>query len=334
VSSGNIADVGTGAAQAIGRYFSVISVVPSSFYVTFVYLLIASGSWKHPPNWSNAFASLGHLGATGIALLAFFSIGIGLVIHPIQFAIVQFFEGYWGSGPVADVIRAQRIQRYRSLWDELYGKQADASEELLDPRTEADHPKWVRLRSRYEETSRARSALPRAIDEVMPTRLGNVLRRNESLAGSQYGLSALEVVPLLLLIAPDNHVDYVNDQRSLLDLAVRMTFMSIAASATAVLFLWPRGLWVLIAMIPYALAYVSYRGSIVAAQHYGWALDALINLDRFTLYEKLHLKAPATTQEERIANARLSQLLFDYGYAEAVAYKHPVTNPEVAAPSE
>ena len=119
MSSGSIADVGTGAAQAIGRYFSVISVIPSSFYVAFVYLLIASASCHASPNWSKAFASLGHLGATGIALLAFFSIGIGLIIHPIQFAIVQFFEGYWGSGPVAQAIRTQRIRRYRRLWDEL-----------------------------------------------------------------------------------------------------------------------------------------------------------------------------------------------------------------------
>lgn len=334
MSSGSIADVGTGAAQAIGRYFSVISVIPSSFYVAFVYLLIASGSWQRSPNWSKAFASLGHLGATGIALLAFFSIGIGLIIHPIQFAIVQFFEGYWGSGPVAQAIRTQRIRRYRRLWDELDIREADASGKLFGSKTGADRADRVRLRSRYEETFRVRSALPRAIDEVMPTRLGNVLRRSESQAGSQYGLEALDVVPLLLLIAPGKHVDYVNDQRSLLDLAVRMTFISIAASATAVLFLWPRGLWVLIAVIPYAVAYVSYRGSIVAAQHYGWALDALINLDRFTLYEKLHLKAPATTQEERIANAKLSQLLFDYGHAEAVAYKHPPTSPGPGAPSE
>lgn len=334
MSSGSIADVGTGAAQSIGRYFSVISVVPSSFYVTFVYLLIASGSWKHSPDWSKAFASLGHLGVTGVSLLVFFSIGLGLIIHPIQFAIVQFFEGYWGHRAAAEVLRAQRIQRYRHLWDKLYSKEADASQNLFDPATNMDSGELVRLRSRYEETSRARGALPRTLDEVMPTRLGNVLRRSESLAGSQYGLSALEAVPLLLLIAPEKHVDYVNDQRSLLDLAVRMAFISIVASATAVLFLWPHGLWVLIALIPYALAYVSYRGSIVAAQQYGWALDALIHLDRFTLYEKLHLKAPATTQEERIANARLRKLLFDYGQAEAVVYKHPPTGPEVKAWSE
>ena len=36
--NGNLADIGTGVAQTIGRYFSVISVVPSSFYVVFVYI--------------------------------------------------------------------------------------------------------------------------------------------------------------------------------------------------------------------------------------------------------------------------------------------------------
>jgi hypothetical protein len=94
--SNGVVDVSTGVAQAVGRYFSVISVIPSSIYVGFVYLLIASGSWRHSPNWSHAFMSLEHIGIGGIAVLAFLSIGLGLLIHPVQFAVVQFFEGYWG----------------------------------------------------------------------------------------------------------------------------------------------------------------------------------------------------------------------------------------------
>ena len=77
-------------------------------------------------------------------------------------------------------------------------------------------------------------------------------------------MDALQIVPHLLLIAPANHVAYVNDQRSQLDLAVRMTFISMTASATALLFLWPYGLWALIAVIPYMLAYLTYRGAVVA----------------------------------------------------------------------
>jgi hypothetical protein len=156
----------------------------------------------------------------------------------------------------------------------------------------------------------------------MPTRLGNVLRRAESQAGSQYGMDALQVVPHLLMVAPASHVDYVNDQRSQLDLAVRMTLMSLLASITALVFLWPHRLWALIAVVPYAIAYVSYRGSVVAAGHYGSAFDTLINLDRFALYEQLHMKLPATTAGEKLANQKLARLL-GYYPAEVIEYAHP-----------
>ena len=159
----------------------------------------------------------------------------------------------------------------------------------------------------------------------MPTRLGNVLRRAESQAGTQYGMDALQAVPHLLMIAPTSHVDYVNDQRSQLDLAVRMTLMSVLASATALIFLSPHRLWALIAVVPYMIAYLAYRGSVVAAGHYGSALDALINLDRFTLYEQLHVELPATTVNERAVNQKLARL-FGYEPAEAVRYTHPPTN--------
>jgi hypothetical protein len=175
-----------------------------------------------------------------------------------------------------------------------------------------------------DEAARARRKFPTNLDEVMPTRLGNVLRRAESRAGSQYKLDSFQAVPHLLLISPTNHVDYVNDQRSQLDLAVRMTFVSIAASVTAIIFLWPYGTWVLIALIPYALAYLSYRGSVVAAGHYGTALEALINLNRFSLYQQLHLQLPASTEIERAKNEKLINLL-NYVPKITVDYEHPVT---------
>jgi hypothetical protein len=109
---------------------------------------------------------------------------------------------------------------------------------------EERRPCWIRKRSlglttemllsRLGEADRVRDSFPRALDHVMPTRLGNVLRRAESQAGSQYCLNAPLAVPHLLLIAPPSHVDYVNDQRSQLDLAVRMTFVSALSCATTV----------------------------------------------------------------------------------------------------
>ena len=320
-------DMSTGMANSIGRYFSIVSFIPSSLYVLFVYLLATSGSWHHQPDWDLAFTSLGHLGLDGIALLVFISVGLGIFIHPIQFAIVQFFEGYWGTSRPFQAIRYQRIIRYQRLCGSLDDDIDSVDDMFFDwheagfmptPNKSAPH------RSKRDEAARARGKFPVNPDEVMPTRLGNVLRRAESQAGSQYKLDSLQAVPHLLLIAPANHVNYVNDQRSQLDLAVRMTFVSMLATVTAIIFLWPYGAWALIALIPYGLAYLSYRGSVVAAGHYGNALETLINLNRFTLYQQLHLQLPASTNIERMKNEALTGLL-NYATEVTVDYEHPVT---------
>jgi hypothetical protein len=302
----------------------VISVVPSSLYVVFVYLLITSGSWDHLPRWSQAFKSLEQLGVGGIGLIALASIALGVIVHPSQFAIVQFFEGYWGNNCIAQAIRSQRILRYRLLCEGLEGVKNDALDGL-EELGRSDGKKAVgriALRSQYDEAHRVRESFPRALDNIMPTRLGNVLRRAEAQAGSQYRLSALQVVPHILLVAPQGHVDYVSDQRSQLDLAVRMTFMSVLSAATAVLFLWHCHFWIFIALIPYMLAYFSYRVSVIAARHYGSALDILINIDRFELYKQLRIQFPAGTAEERKANEKLAQL-FDYDTSVTIPYCPP-----------
>ncbi len=331
--NGGIVDASTGAAQAIGRYFSVISVIPSSLYVVFVYVMIMSGSWKHSPDWTHAFMSLEHISIGGIGVLAFLSVGLGLVIHPIQFALVQFFEGYWGMTRIAQAIRSQRILRYRLLCNNLNDEAAEVGAELADPKPNETPARRAQLISRGGEVMRILNNFPPVNDQVMPTRLGNVLRRYEAQAGRQYNMDALQVVPHLLLVAPANHVDYVNDQRSQLDLAIRMTFISVAASATAVIFLWPYRYWVLIAVIPYVLAYLSYRGSVIAAGHYGSAFDILINLDRFILYEQLHMPLPADTTSERLRNGKMASLL-GYDDAEVLSYQHPVQGNGTGAASK
>jgi hypothetical protein len=324
MANGGIVDISAGVAQTIGRYFSVVSVIPSSLYITFVYVLISSGSWQHSPNWGRAVRSLEQLGVGGIAFLAFLSVAFGVLIHPIQFAIVQFFEGYWGASSFAQALRAQRILRYQRLCQDLAGQRNRAQNQLVSYSRAGVLPPAARtpLQSRLDETSRVINTFPRGLSQIMPTRLGNALRRSESNAGSQYALNSLQILPQLLLIAPPGHVDYVNDQRSQLDLAVRMTFISALAAPTAMLFLWPYRLWVLVAIIPYVLAYLSYRGSVVAARLYGSALDTLMNLDRFALYEQLRLELPVDTAHERETNEELARLL-SYDDAVVLRYQHP-----------
>jgi len=118
-----------------------------------------------------------------------------------------------------------------------------------------------------------------------------------------------------------------------------MTFISVLASATAVLFLWPWGLWVLIAVIPYALAYISYRGSVIAGRHYGSALNTLINLDRFVFYEQVHMPLPPDIVRERSMNKKIVALfdyaaLSDFDDAEVIAYDHSLQDNQTKATSQ
>jgi hypothetical protein len=156
----------------------------------------------------------------------------------------------------------------------------------------------------------------------MPTRLGNMLRRYEVLAGSAYKLETPTVLPYVTLVAPPEHRDYLNDQRSAMDLAVRTCMTSALAFLMTVIFLWHSGLWLLIALGPYSLTYLSYRGSIVAAQSYGIAMSTIIAMNRFALYEYLNLPRPSTTVNERKMNETLMDLL--HGDSDAsIKYRYP-----------
>jgi hypothetical protein len=114
----------------------------------------------------------------------------------------------------------------------------------------------------------------------------------------------------------------VNDQRSNLDLAVRLSLVSVIAFALSLILLWKYGLWLLAALVPYSLALLSYRGAVIAAAAYGQAFSAIIALNRFALYERLHLPLPQSMREEQHRNATLSSVL-EFKGGKSLNYKHP-----------
>jgi hypothetical protein len=314
-----------GAGRAIGNYFSIVSFIPSLFLTGLIFAFIEAGAWSAQGklDWvraGNALTNVGHL-----ALLALVSMALGIALHPLQFALVQFFEGYWGNSRLAQRARVAKILRYQDRYRSLrFGPgrkaaimidEADACKHELNPRFRTS------LLSIRDESERAEENFPDEADDIMPTRLGNVLRRYERLAGSQYGLDAVKFTRHIALVAQSERVDYLNDQRQLLDLSVRMCATSFLATLVTVAALWRQGPWLSMALIPYAVAYLCYRGSVVVAHEYGAAIGTLIDLDRFRLYESLRLPLPKNTRAERKMNSRLNELL-DYNEV-VLSYEHP-----------
>lgn len=311
-----VSDLTAGAATKIGGYFSVVSALPSAMYAVLLYLLVHSGAWSGSPQWSEAVSDLTTIGIGGALGLSLLGIVLGLALHPLQFAFVQLLEGYWGASRPALRLRVHRVTVHDARRERL-ARLLEGVDDLADP---------VAAATVAQEATRLLESYPRDDADLMPTRLGNVLRKYERDSGRRYGLDASAGLSHLALVAPPEHLRYLNDQRTLLDLTVRFCVLSLLATATSVLFLWRHGLWLLLALVSYALAYLFYRGAVVVARQYGQAMVVLVDLNRFTLYERLHLPLPADTATERAANVRVSQLL-NLVDRVSVRYRHPTGNP-------
>lgn len=312
----------SGVGSAIGRYFSLVSFIPSLFLAGFTFMLIESGAWSSgkAPDWTKAGQEFTHLG--NLALLILVSIALGVIVHPIQYALVQFFEGYWGTGALRQRVRVTRIRHYRGRWTRQFDDLEIATTALADSDNPPKADERDELLSIAAESARLLDGYPPEPDDMMPTRLGNVLRKYEREAGSQYKLNAIDIIEHVAQVAPAQRVEYVRDQRQLLDLSVRMTATSILATFVAIAFLWHHGPWLLIALAPYGIAYMSYRGAVVVAHAYGSALSTMIDLDRFALYDYLRLPPPETTAAERETNIELMRLI-NHNCDAVLHYQHP-----------
>ena len=172
------------------------------------------------------------------------------------------------------------------------------------------------------EGERLSAIYPEEDHDIMPTRLGNVLRTLESNAGAQYALNEIIVLPRLQAIMPKEQADFLDDQRQEMDIGVRMTLTWLLATAITILFLWSKGIWLAAAAIPYGLAYVSYRSAVTAAADYAFEVGVAVDLYRFEFLKALHVPLPSSTAAERLENRRLMALLSGDENVD-IHYKHP-----------
>lgn len=332
MSTPSLPDATLGVAGKIDRNFSVVTVVPSLYLTLWVYALYASDAWSHTPSLPKLRDSFANLSLVGAAWLVLATMLVGLFIHPLQFPTVQLLEGYWGPSRLARGAMKLRTAHYRAKAQKIRNR-LEEHEESLDEKLH-EHlgsraaglstEKWQHEMGKYLDEKADDDALSHALaidtyhkakwrypdrPRTMPTRLGNALRALEDRAGRQYGLDAITVAPHLALIAPESHVAYLQDSREQLDLAVRLCSVSLLATVITVPAVLTDGLWLLLALIPYALAYIAYRAAVSAADEFMTAVSTIIDLDRFALYRHLGLRRPRTTHQERHRNEKLMLLL-------------------------
>ncbi len=150
-----------------------------------------------------------------------------------------------------------------------------------------------------QASEKALTRYPQEHGRIMPTRLGNILRRHEDVIGDGIGIDAVSLAPFLSRVADQKDVARVSDEGEQMDLALRLCSVLLLVATIYLVVLAPRGLAAVIAVVPFLLAYVAYRGACVAAENYMVAVAVLVHLNRFALWDALNLGRPRDLDEER-----------------------------------
>jgi hypothetical protein len=342
----SVTDAAIDVGNKVGRSFSLSSMVPALLLVAWIFVLVTATSPFGAPFDSRSLQqAVTHWSLGKGAALLVTTFVVALALHPLLFATTQLLEGYWGPSRLAVALAHRRALRYRDKaaeLDILEERAAQAVDAYAESAAAAsgirpqDHA-FAEFRSGWlaspggkvaflsewarDSAAKAREGYPLEGNRSMPTRLGNALRRDEDKIGQQYGLSALAVAGHISLIAPGDQAAYVTDARQQLDRAVRLCSVGLFAALLTFAWLLTSGWLLTLALVPLTFAYVCYRGSVAAAQDYTYAVAVVLDLNRFALYDALHVSLPGSSGAEVEQNKLLLQLLI--GRRVDVQYRHP-----------
>lgn len=338
MSSATPVDAVLATGSRVGRYFSIVSLLPSVIFIVYVAWLLyggAAGPQFDPRSGARGLASLG-LGDWVLISVAAFALAV--VLHPLTFPFTQLLEGYWGSSRLALALTTWRIKSHSARADSLErrreaardawirhayrslparerasfrgraksGSREDLARQLLNL---PDTRRFLRHYIEEQGSARSLNAYPTQRRRTMPTRLGNAWRRHEDSTGRQYGLSTVTIAPHLSLVADKEHYAYARDQGDQVDLAIRVTLLGLLATAITVVLLANDGPWAGLAFVPFAASYLAYLGAVSAVGSYSAALATVLDLNRFRLYDSLRLPLPNNSVEEPERGEQLCALI-------------------------
>ncbi|KAI9130023.1 hypothetical protein [Acaryochloris sp. CCMEE 5410] len=270
-------------------------------------------------NWNQQDGILQTLEIIGLITLV---VSSASVLSSHSASILRFYEGYW-KFPVI-----QRFTQLGKTWHQAQlakldvpgqmkelaqqMKQVDAqlsTTQALDQKRSLQG-EMKSLISQERELNQRQFSLkelnyrnyphPQRSDQVMPTRLGNILKNSELYPLERYTIDAVLIWPRLYHSLPDRYIQVITEVRSSLD-------FSLAIATLSGLFSIMTGLWLLAVKAPGWLfllcfwggalaAWLAYQSALGNAVAYSEQVKVCFDLYRHELVKQLRLK-PATTPD-------------------------------------
>lgn len=311
--------------KVLGPGAYLVTAFPSVVLVLTLFGLISSrlypfmdqihGHGKSPdvePGVASILYTARSLGIAGAVVLAVAVLCAAVLLRPLQISLVQLLEGYWGSRGRPGLIEALAVERHlrrrtRSLARLDIVRTGSRKHGFADV---AAHARVEHHLDRIERRAiQSLGRYPLHADHVMPTALGNVLRRAETVAGERYGLSTVNTYPRLYPHLSARLEGEIANQLDTLDTTATFTALFVLQSVMGAPLLLRLDWWSAVPVAFALLALVAYVGAVKAAGRHGQLLEVAFDLHRFDMIAAMRLELPEDPERERQRNEVLSAFL-------------------------
>ncbi|HEV7649981.1 MAG TPA: hypothetical protein VGP26_17675 [Actinophytocola sp.] len=336
----------TESVKGLGAGAYLVNVLPGAVLIISIVALADSRllPWSQPridhgttvpAGPASVYDAFEERGIVGAVVLVLATVVLAVLLRPFQVRTVQFLEGYWRRGGLAKALAVERHTRNAAV----ISARRYAAPPLRPHDTDfAVVARFARRRHRAKAIANQAvgdwTRYPTAAVQIMPTALGNVLRRAESTAGERYGLRTVDTYRRLhphLSSALDAEINaQLNAIDSMSTFVLVFTVQVLASAALVARWDW----WSLLPVALLVLAMLAYRGAVVAARDHGVLLATAYDLHRWDMLSAMHLPLPTTGDAEIKLNRRLSDLMTRDGPLPAEEqrtwrYAHPPDSPPV-----
>lgn len=268
-------------ATSASSRFNLVGLAPSALLATTVGAFVASGAFSGVPSLHLLLLRFGEVNVFTASLIFLAVFCAALVLQPFQLPLVRILEGYWENVPVLRHLRWIGIEvNRRRKWEiDVLANDVELALQLYPPTT----------------------------GDLLPTRLGNVLRSAERQAGQNHGFSdPVEMLPRIYPYISPPLAENIRDARNDLDTACRMCAVLWAIALIVGCTLTADGAvaasdggWLAVPVVAALFAVFSYRAAVRCAGEYGRILYYVFDLHRRDLIRALGYVPPEGPDDER-----------------------------------
>jgi hypothetical protein len=203
---------------------------------------------------------------------------------------MRFYEGYWKSLPFFRWLASKRESYYTEKL------------QSLDAGNDQD---YERIYFYFPPKTRT--------PEIMPTRLGNIIKNSEIYPDVRYKINAVLIWPRLYSVLPESLIQNIGAAKAELDMMLVFSILGIAFAIFGGLisiFLLPFYFAPLCIWGGCLISWISYQGAINSALPYAQLIKTAFDLHRSTLLKALGLAEPASLEEEEKRWLAIRQLWY------------------------